>query len=81
MATSLPSTRQAGREVEKRKDKISPYLEFLNQLREKCISDEDRKAVDRLYFLVGISSTEDLERAELLVEYCRSHQLEVTEYV
>jgi hypothetical protein len=81
MAATLPSIRQAGGNVDRRKDLISPKLKLLEQFRKKCPLDEDQKTIDSLTFLVVNLSTEEHARADLLVDYCRSHALEVTDFV
>jgi predicted secreted protein len=74
-----PSKREPGRE-DQRMMKILPYLEMLNQIRQSRTKQEDRKKIDVLTVLVAKMSSQEVKRGELVVDFCRSKAISVSEY-
>ncbi len=74
-----PSKREPGCE-DQRMMKISPYLEMLNQIRQSRTTREDRKRIDVLTVLVAKMSSQEVNRGELVVDFCRSKAISVSEY-
>lgn len=60
---------------------ITPYLEMLNQMRKNSTTGEDRNMIDVLTVLIAKMPSQEVSRGELVVEFCRSKAIEVSEYI